>query len=68
MNVFISHFSQRRAKRNQVELRNQDMGETPLAVQWVRLHASTAGGPGSSLVRELRSRMPQGVAKKKKKT
>ena len=37
-------------------------------VQWLRLHASTAGGMGSiSALGELRSCMLHGVAKKKKK-
>ena len=34
-------------------------------VQRLRLHASTAGARVRSLVEELRSRMPHGVAKKK---
>ena len=38
---------------------------TSLAVQWLRLCASTAGGMVRSLVRELRSRMPCGMATKK---
>ena len=38
-----------------------------LAVQWLGLHASTAGGPGSIPGGELRPRKPRGVAKKKKK-
>ena len=36
-------------------------------VQWLRLHASTAGAQVRSLVGELRSCMPHGVVKKKKK-
>ena len=44
---------------------------TSLTVQWLGLHASTAGGEGWSLVRELRSRMPalpgQNKNKKNKK-
>ena len=41
---------------------------TSLAGQWLRLHASKAGGTSSfSLVGELRSHMPRGVAKKKKR-
>ena len=39
---------------------------TELEVQWLRLSASTAGGIGSSLVRELRSHSSQGPATKKK--
>ena len=38
---------------------------TSLAVQWLGLRASTAGGEGSILVGELRSRMLHGAAKKK---
>ena len=39
-----------------------------LAVQWLRLHAFTAEGPGSgSLVGELSSHKPRSVAKKKKR-
>ena len=37
---------------------------TSLAVQWLRLHASTAGGVGSSLAGELRSLMPCSASKK----
>ena len=36
-------------------------------VQWLRLHASDAGGLGSILVWELRSHMPCGIAKKQNK-
>ena len=36
---------------------------TSLVVQWLRLQATTAGGAGSSLVRELRSCMSCGTAK-----
>jgi len=36
--------------------------------QWLRLWASTAGGTGPSLLRELRYCTPRGVAKKMKKT
>ena len=39
---------------------------TSQAVQWLRLHASTAGAQIRSLVRELRYHKPQNVAKKKK--
>ena len=38
--------------------------ETSLMVQWLRLSVSTAGGVGPSLVGELRSCKPWGVAKK----
>ena len=38
---------------------------TSLVVQWLKLHASSAGGKGP-LVRELRSCMLCGMAKKKK--
>ena len=38
--------------------------ETSLAVQWLRLSASNAGVWIRSLARELRSRMPHGVAEK----
>ena len=41
------------------------MSRTSLAVQWLNLRASTAGGTG--LDRELRSRMLRGAARKKKK-
>ena len=42
--------------------------ETSLVVQWVRLYAPNAGGPWvRSLVRELRSHMLCGMAKKLKK-
>ena len=34
-------------------------------VQWLRLHASRAGGTGSIHVRELRVHMPQSSAKKR---
>ena len=34
------------------------------AVQWLRLHASTAGGVGSALLGELRPGVPSGTAKK----
>ena len=40
---------------------------TSLAVQWLRLCVSSAGGRVRSLVGELRSDMLCGVAKKKKK-
>ena len=39
---------------------------TSLAVQWLRLDTSTAGGTVQSLVRELRFHMQHGVAKKGK--
>ena len=39
---------------------------TSLAVQWLRLCTSTAGGADSSLAGELRSHMPRGVTRKKK--
>ena len=32
---------------------------TPLVVQWLRLHAPNAGGPGSIPGQGTRSRMPQ---------
>ena len=41
--------------------------ETSLVVQWLRLQASNAGARVQSQVMELRSYMPSGVAKKKKK-
>ena len=44
---------------------------TSLVVQWLRLHASTAGGTVSSLAGEVRSHMPRGADKiffKKRKT
>ena len=41
---------------------------TSPVVQWLRLHASTAGAQVRSLVWEIRSRMPRGVAKKTKTT
>ena len=41
--------------------KSDDLG-TSLAIQWLRLHASTTGGMVGSLVRELRSRMPRGAA------
>ena len=37
-----------------------------LAVQWLGLHTSIAGGQGSILVRELRSHKPCGTTKKEK--
>lgn len=37
---------------------------TPLAVQWLRFHASSAVGGVRSLVRELRSHVLRGMAKK----
>ena len=40
---------------------------TSLGVQWLGLWASTAGAQVRSLVRELRSHMPQGATKKQKK-
>ena len=40
---------------------------TSLEVQWLGLHALTAEGPGSTLVRELRSQEPRGAAEKKKR-
>ena len=44
--------------------KNTPLGNS-LALQWLGLYTSTAGGTGSSLVRELRSRKPHGVVKKK---
>ena len=41
-------------------------GGTALVVQWIRLHASTAGMRVQFLVRELRSHMLCGVAKQQK--
>ena len=41
-------------------------GLTPLAVQWLGLHASTTGGAGSIPGRGPRSRMPRSAAKNKK--
>ena len=38
-----------------------------MAVQWLGLGAFTAGARVQSLVRKLRSRVPSGSAKKKKK-
>ena len=46
--------------------KNEWMGNS-LEVQWLGLHASTAGATGSIPVRELRSRMLCGMAKKKEK-
>ena len=43
------------------------MAGNPLVVQWLGFHTSTAGGSGSIPGWELRSCMPQGVAKKNKK-
>ena len=40
------------------KLENTGLG-TSLAVQWLRLHAPNAGGPGSILGPETRSHMPQ---------
>ena len=37
---------------------------TPLAVQWLRLHASNAGDSGSILSWELRSHMPPDMGKR----
>ena len=39
---------------------------TSLAIQWLRLQASTAGGFGLMPGGELKSQVPHGVAKKKK--
>ena len=39
-----------------------------LAFQWLGLHTSTAGGMGSIALRELRSRVPHSVTKKRKPT
>ena len=41
--------------------------ETSLAVQWLRLHAPSAEGMGSTLGWGTKPCMPNGVAKKKKK-
>ena len=41
---------------------------TCLVVQWLRLSPPNAQGTGLSLVRELRSHMPRGVARNLKKT
>ena len=46
--------------------RNTTVG-TSLAVQWLRLHASTAGARVQSLVGELRSHMPLCAVQKKNK-
>ena len=43
------------------------MGWNFLVVQWLGLHASTAGGRVQSLVGEIRSHKPKGTVKKKKK-
>ena len=40
-------------KNNANPFRSLTTGGTSLVVQWVRLHAPNAGGPGSTLVREL---------------
>ena len=40
---------------------------TSLAIQWLRLQASTAGGFGLMPGGELKSQVPHGVAKKKTK-
>lgn len=37
--------------------------KTFLAVQWLRRHVASAGGPGSITDGELGSHMPHGVAK-----
>ena len=53
-----------------VSIKNFLRRGTSLAVQWLRLGAFTAKGPGprfSPLVGELRSYKPCGVAKKKKR-
>ena len=50
-------------------MKSQETGcilRTSLVVQWLRLCASTAGDAGLILVEELRSRMPEGAAKKTK--
>ena len=39
-----------------------------LVVQWLGLCASTAGLQVQSLVKELRSHMPRGIARKQSKT
>ena len=46
--------------------KNFNQLETSLVVQWLRICASTAEGMVAPLVRELRSGMPPGAAKKKK--
>ena len=43
----------------QQQLSIEDMGCTPLVVQWLRLHASNAGNPGSIPGQGTRSHMPQ---------
>ena len=47
--------------------RNCRLQGTSLVVQGLRLQAAAAGGTVQSLVRELRSHMPWGMAKKVKK-
>ena len=44
----------------------QREARTPLVVQWLKLHASTAGAQVRSLVRELRSDICHGAVKKRK--
>ena len=39
-----------------------------LVVQWLGLHASTVGLQVQSLVKELRSHLPRGIARKQSKT
>ena len=59
------HFSVPVILQRKVQLKKKRKG-TSLAVQWLRFHASSAGGTGSTPSGELRSRMPHSEAPKKK--
>ena len=47
-------------------LRTERQTRTSLVIQWLKLHAFTAGAQVRSLVRELRSDMAWGSQKKRK--
>ena len=52
---------------SQIQIQHQKMSEGNfLVVQWLGLYTSTVGAQVGSLVRELKSHMPCGAAKKKK--
>ena len=61
----IWNFVQGKGKTKGVAARDEAVG-TSLAVQWLRLLASTAGAMGSIPAQGTKIRMPRGAAKKKK--
>ena len=65
INKLLSRLNKKKKVRTQITKIRNKRGEigSSLAVQWLRLHASTAGGWVRSLVRELRSCMPQVLTK-----